>query len=252
MLPIATLAKRIRAVIHDGDKITYTDDDIVAVVNDGLRFIRRAIADIQPELISTEQTGVLEAGNPVIPLTTKAIAIIDVWAGSDVKTVEEYYGNNKIYHNYDKIYHNYTKIYSYYTITTYDEKRLKVTNHRHIQGMYPDERGKKGKPFLYYRKGMDALHLFPVPEDITSYTVMKVDDIEELSMDDVSPLPTEYDTFLIEYANIRLSIGNEYDVTQEQSVMANIYSQIQKLLYPPPPALQARGYWDDRRRGGYW
>ena len=60
----------------------------------------------------------------------------------------------------------------------------------------------------------------------TKYTVITVDDIEELSLDDNSLLNTDFDNFLIEYANIRLSIENEYEVSQEQQVMANIYSQI--------------------------
>ena len=77
-------------------------------------------------------------------------------------------------------------------------------------------------------------------------------DLEELTIDDNSPLLTEYDDFLIEYATIRLSIGNEYDVSQEQVIMGNIISQIQQMLFPPPPGVRVRGYWDNGpRRGDY-
>ena len=53
----------------------------------------------------------------------------------------------------------------------------------------------------------------------------------------------EFDDFLIEYAAIRLSVGNEYDMTQESQLLANIYAQIQTLLTPPPPGIITKGYW---------
>ena len=81
-------------------------------------------------------------------------------------------------------------------------------------------------PKEFYLTGTKTINFFPIPERPTKYTVITVDDIEELSLDDNSLLNTDFDNFLIEYANIRLSIGNEYEVSQEQQVMANIYSQI--------------------------
>ena len=71
-----------------------------------------------------------------------------------------------------------------------------------------------------------------------------MDDIDEVTASDVSPLGTEFDDFLIEYAATRLSVGNEFDMSQEQQIMANIYGQIQALLRPLPPGVDTMGYWD--------
>ena len=60
---------------------------------------------------------------------------------------------------------------------------------------------------------------------------------------DNSPLLTEFDDFLVEYATIRLSAGNEYDMTQESQLMANIAAQIQQILIPPPVGIITKGYW---------
>lgn len=58
-----------------------------------------------------------------------------------------------------------------------------------------------------------------------------------------SPLSTEFDDFLIEYVAIRLSIGEEYDMTQESRLMANIVAHIQQILIPPSAGIITRGYW---------
>lgn len=58
-----------------------------------------------------------------------------------------------------------------------------------------------------------------------------------------SPLLTEFDDLLIEYVAIRLSIGNEYDMTQEAQLLANIMAQIQQILTPPPAGFIMEGYW---------
>ena len=91
--------------------------------------------------------------------------------------------------------------------------------------------------------GSQTINFFPIPEVETKYTILTVDDIEELTWNDNSPLNTEFDDFLVDYAAVRLEIGNEYDVTQEEQVMANIYSQIQQILMPPPAGVVTKGYW---------
>ena len=101
--------------------------------------------------------------------------------------------------------------------------------------------------------GSQTLNFFPIPNRKTKYTVRTVDDIEELSWTDSSPLNTEFDDFLIEYAAIRLSVGNEYDMTQENQLMANIAAQIQALLIPPPAGVLTRSYWGSRHsKAGGW
>ena len=101
----------------------------------------------------------------------------------------------------------------------------------------------KEEPKEFYLTGSQTINFYPAPTEAMPYTIRTVDDIEELTWEDKSPLLTEFDDFLIEYVTIRLSIGEEYDMTQESQLMANIVAQIQQLLIPPPAGIITRGYW---------
>ena len=100
-----------------------------------------------------------------------------------------------------------------------------------------------GEPKEFYLTGTQTINFYPTPTEPTDYTIRTVDDIKELTWEDNSPLLTEFDDFLVEYAAIRLSVGNEYDMTQESQLMANIATQIQQVLIPPPVGIITRGYW---------
>ena len=67
-------------------------------------------------------------------------------------------------------------------------------------------------------------------------------------MDDDSPLLNEFDDLVIEYAQIRLSVGNEYDVSQDNQIMGSIYSQVIDMLHIPPTGTILDGYWDTPMR----
>lgn len=247
MLSMQSILSTVRVAVHDTDAITYDDAEIVAVLNAGLRFIRRTIIELQPEILSETVAGELAAGESTVLMEKRPAAIVEVTAGDRVKSVKEYYTNDKIYHNYNLIYHNRTSIYSKQTDRTYYESPLQAINLRHV-----DDRNAEGLPRAFYRTGPRTIHFVPIPDKTTAYTIRFVPDLDELTLQDTSPLLTEYDDFLIEYATIRLSIGNEYDVSQEQVVMGNIISQIQQMLFPPPPGVRVRGYWDNGpRRGDY-
>ena len=114
---------------------------------------------------------------------------------------------------------------------------------RHVINRY-----RSGTPRAYYRTGLKNIHFHPVPDKTTAYTITTIDDLDELTLTDSSPFITDFDDFVIEYAALRLSIGNEYDMSQEAQVMANITAQIQQLLYPPPPGYETHGYWDNTCR----
>ena len=78
--------------------------------------------------------------------------------------------------------------------------------------------------------------------------------MDEIGAEGSSPLNNEFDDFLIDYVVIRLSIGNEYDMTQENTLMANIVAQIQQMVMPPPSGIIVDSYWSSSRRqraGGY-
>lgn len=100
-----------------------------------------------------------------------------------------------------------------------------------------------GEPKEFYLTGTQTINFYPTPTEPTPYTIRTVDDIAELAWEDNSPLLTEFDDFLVEYAAIRLSIGNEYDMTQEAQLMANIVAQIQQILIPPPVGIVVKRYW---------
>lgn len=207
MLSVQTLARRIRTRLHDSECITYEDEEILDCINCGIRFIRRLIASMRPALLMSEETVMVAKGGNRIKLTPPLplpIKIINV----TIVTPDE------------------------------DEKALEETEMAFaIHKKYTDN-----EPREFYFAG-DSIYLCPATTEDTIFTVRKIDDIEELTWEDNSPLPTEFDDFLVEYATIRLSAGNEYEMTQESQLMANIVAQIQQILIPPPVGIITKGYW---------
>ena len=84
MLPLATIAKRIRRGLHDTDSITYDDEDIIDAINCGMRFIRRTIADIQPAMLATEHKGVLSPGQSSIVISGGISKVLSMTLGSEI------------------------------------------------------------------------------------------------------------------------------------------------------------------------
>lgn len=203
MLSVQTLARRIRQRLHDTDEITYDDENILDCINCGLRFIRRTIAGLRPALLMTEHKGTLPANVSSIALDIRPIKIVNVTAGKDD--------------------------------TPLFETEMAFAIHKDIS--------EAGVPTKFYLTGDKTINFYPIPVTSTPYTIRTVDDIVELTWDDNSPLPMEYDDFVVEYAAIRMSLGNEYDMTQENQLMANIVAQISKILTPPPAGLIVKGYW---------
>ena len=251
MLSVQTLARRIRTRLHDTDSIAYDDAEILDCINNGVRFIRRTIANVRPALLLSEAEGVLEAGTKSITLKKRPTKIIGVTAGDRIVKTEVYYTGKKIYHDFDKIFRNRNPIYNRHEKNTYSERALHETEMAFVM---PRPSDTEGTPREFFLTGSQTLNFFPTPKIPTKYTVRTVDDIGELSWTDNSPLLTEFDDFLIEYAAIRLSVGNEFDMTQESQMMANVAAQIQALLIPPPAGVLTQGYWGTRRSkaGGSW
>lgn len=252
MLSVQALAKRIRHRIHDTDQITYDDTDILDCINCGVRFIRRAIADTRPALLMSETEGLLAAGTKSITLANRPTKIINVTAGDRIIKSVVIHTSKKIWHNWEKIWRNHNPLYTEQTINTYSEKALHETELAFVISRASET---VGTPREFFLTGSQTINFFPIPNQETKYTIRTVDDIKELSWNDNSPLNTEFDDFLVEYATIRLSVGNEYDMTQENQLMANISAQIQRILVPPPAGIMTYGYWYDPYRlkaGGYW
>lgn len=250
MLSVQTLARRIRPRLHDKDDIEYDDEQILDCINNGVRFIRRIIADTRPALLMTEHEGVLEAGTRSVVLDKRPTKIVEVTAGDRIVKTEVYYTGKKIYHDFDKIFRNHNPIYNRHEKHTYSEQALHYTEMSFIA---PRPSDATGTPRAYFLTGSQTLNFFPTPNQKTKYTVYKVDDIDEIEWSGSSPLLSEFDDFLVEYVAIRLSVGNEFDMSQESQLLANITAQIQALLVPPPAGILTRGYWDSRwRKAGGW
>ena len=201
MLSVQTLARRIRTRLHDTDKITYGDEEILDCINCGIRFIRRIIASMRPSLLMSEVDGTLAAGENKIVLETRPLKIISVTAGG--KALEETELAFAIFNDYERT----------------------------------------GEPEEFYLVGTQTIKFYPTPTKPTPYKIRTVDDIAELAWEENSPLLIEFDDFLVEYATIRLGAGNEYDMTQESQLMANVAAQIQQILIPPPVGIITKGYW---------
>lgn len=240
MLPVKTLIKRIRRVVHDTDAITYDDDEILAVVNQGVRYIRRTIADNRPEMLAGEViTGMVKAGERSIELPYRPMLLIYVRAGSEVASSEETYSSDKIYHNWNLIYHNKTKICSKQTIVKYRTRRIQEANISQIYG----DMDREGEPEVYYLTGDKTVNFYPLPRADMSYDILAVEDMDDLTINDSTPLLNEYDDLLVEFANVRLSVENEYDVSADSQIMSTIQSQILRLLHIPPTGVTVQGYW---------
>lgn len=240
MLPVKTLIKRIRRVVHDTDAITYDDDEILAVINQGVRYIRRTIADNKPEMLAGEViTGMVKAGERSIDLPYRPMLLIYVRAGSEVASSEETYSSDKIYHNWNLIHHNKTKICSKQTVVKYRTRRIQEANISQIYG----DMDREGEPEVYYLTGDRTVNFYPLPRADMSYDILAVEDMDDLTIDDSTPLLNEYDDLLVEFANVRLSVENEYDVSADSQIMSTIQSQIIRLLHIPPTGVTVQGYW---------
>lgn len=238
MRPIKDIIRKIRIVIHDEDGINYDERDILNVINAGLRFIRRTIAEIQPELIMETSVGILQAGEDTIKLRHIPMKIIELTAGDKVLSSTKDFASKKIRSNFDQVFGNAAHIYSQYDTKIFDEYPLEETNLHHIKN-----RQAVGRPRRFYRIGMKLLKVHPKPEKETAYTLRTIDDIEELRLHDKVPLMDEFEDFLVEYAAMRLALSNEYDMQQEQQIFANIHAQISQILMPPPNGVIVKGYW---------
>lgn len=240
MLPLQTISRRIRLKVHDVDEVAYTDDEILDCINCGVRFIRRAIAAIRPSLLISVHEGILNAGTKTIELDTRPTKIVHVTAGDQIIKSERNYSSKKVWHNWEKVFGNHDPTHTETITNTYSEKALHRTELAHIVVKRNDT---VGMPKEFCLVGEKTIRFFPTPERDVKYTALTIDDVKELSMADNSPLNTEFDDFLVEYAAIRLNVRNEFDMSQESAMMSNIYSQIQQILMPPPSGCVTKGYW---------
>lgn len=239
MLAIKTLIRRVRARLHDREELDYLDEDILDALNSGIRYIRRTIMELRPSLLLESQDGTLDAGENTFQLNKRPARVVHLTCGDNIIKSETTDNSPSIYRNADSVWHNNTPIYTQVTKDYYSEKGLEQVDIAHVI-RYDNDR--TGKPEQFYQTGEKTITLYPTPDVKTKYTILYIPDIEEVTIEDKSPFLTEYDDFLIEYATIRLAMSNEFDMSQEMSIMQNIYQQIRKLLLPPPAGITVKGY----------
>lgn len=122
-----------------------------------------------------------------------------------------------------------------------------------------DDMSDTGQPTQYYLQGLQKIRVYPVPDAAYKYEVLAVKDVPQLkAMDDKSPFPDDFDDWLFEYATTRASMTNEFDMTQEATVMSNIVQQVQEALYGMSPIgietnsyIGSDGLYPSRRRRRY-
>lgn len=106
-----------------------------------------------------------------------------------------------------------------------------------------------GEPTMFYVPEWKTVRLYPIPTTDTPYSISLVNDMKLIDAAGESPFPTDIDDFVIEYAAIRASVSNEFDVSQESSIMSNIISQAATIIRNiTPDSLTISGYWSPGRR----
>ena len=240
MLPVTTIIRRIRSRLHDLENINYTDEEILDALNMGLRFIRRAIVDIRPSLLIETYEGTIAAGERFIKLPFRPLKIVHITMGDKIIKSEMIDTSPPMYQNYNQVWHNATPIYTTKKVDTYSEAGIKQTELAH---KVMDKNDLTGIPKEFYLTGEKTIHFVPIPNQKMKFTMMYVPDIEELTIEDKSPLLTEMDDFLVEYAAIRISIADEFSMAEEAQIMSNIYQQIQRIVQPPPVGFVVKGYY---------
>lgn len=107
-----------------------------------------------------------------------------------------------------------------------------------------DDTTEVGQPTQYFLQGLQKIRVYPVPDVDYSYEILAIKDVPRLeSTDEKSPFPDDFDDWLYEYAVLRASMANEFDMTQETSVMSTIVQQVQEVLYGMSPiGIETNGY----------
>ena len=204
MLAVEELIKRVRILVHDEQETGYDDIAILNCLNAGSRFLRRMILQLKPELLSNVTKGNLNTNENIIELDFIPAKIVDIRING---------------------------------------KRIIYKSRADILNM-----DKHGFPYAYFITGLKTINLYPIPDKPINYEILAVEDIKEMTLSDddngKSPFPNEFDDMLIEYALIRLSMGNEFDMSQEMSVMSQIVAQLENILRERDTVYVISGYYD--------
>lgn len=122
-------------------------------------------------------------------------------------------------------------------------ERIGIVNPRSITNL-----AETGMPYQHYMTGFDKIKVWPVPNKDVDYLVLAVGDMEALDIDGTDPMPAEFEDFVYEYVVMRASVGNEFNMSQEQTIMTSTIQQIQTACRSfMPPGIKTRSYWSERK-----
>lgn len=103
-----------------------------------------------------------------------------------------------------------------------------------------------GIPDCCYLLGFKTLKFFPADSVDHQYEITYIPDMQLLTLEDSSPFSNDLDDLLFEYAVIRASISNSYDMSQENVVFSTIMAQAEQLIRGlNPMKVESESYWDD-------
>lgn len=118
-----------------------------------------------------------------------------------------------------------------------------------------DDLTKTGTPEAFAMSGFTKLRLVPIPSVNVAYSLIYVPTGADLAITDTLPWPSEFDDFLVEYVGIRCGMKNEFNMSDEMSVMSLIADQVKSLLCNIEPGVKMVRSYDDvgtvRRVRGY-
>jgi hypothetical protein len=93
-----------------------------------------------------------------------------------------------------------------------------------------DDTSDTGTPEKYYLYGLKDVYFYPVANKDCTIKVIYVPENTVLTADSEMVLPNDFDDQIIEYTTIRAQLRNEFDMTQEMSIMSTIVDQVQQML----------------------
>lgn len=217
MMTVKEMIAKVRQTIHDTKELEYSDVELINYLDDGNRILRRTAMSIYPEVLVSSLKGTNveeyedEDGNPSKRLTSKVVS-----EAPFTRIIRVVLDNEQI------------KPISRSEIINYKES---------------------GDSKYYYLTGFNTINFFPPPTSEHDYRIDYISDMTLLDLEDsASPYPLVLDDILIEYAVLRSSISDEFNMQKETALISTIISQIEDVLRNMTPSYtQVSGYWD----GGY-
>lgn len=108
-----------------------------------------------------------------------------------------------------------------------------------------EERKNHHEPTSYYVFGFDKIKVIPKPKFPMRFEVVGIEEFTPLKKpEDVLPVPADFEDFVGEYAILRASLTNEFNMQEETQITMMIRSEIEERLKAfLPSGVQVGGYW---------